>query len=157
MKKSIEMSIELAKELLNTNPALDAAIKSKFTDKELGLINHTRITSIKDAFLNNGIKEKDFAEKTQFDSPDEKAFKEIKQFSIAVNPVGWEPDYEDGDQEKHFPVFQFSKSGFGFYDTYYDYDYTRTYLGSRPYATAELAEYAGKTILSTYKSLYTNK
>lgn len=68
----------------------------------------------------------------------------------AVLNEGWTPDWNDGDQYKYFPWFEY-KSGVGFSYSYYVFTHSRTRLGSRLcFKSSELAMYAGKTFTKEY-------
>ncbi len=64
---------------------------------------------------------------------------------------GWEPDWNDFNQRKWFPVFDMSE-GAGFGHSLYAYWGTDTAGGSRLcFETEELADYAGRTFNDIYK------
>jgi hypothetical protein len=79
---------------------------------------------------------------------DEKAYRKLKLIAKALNE-GWTPDWDNDDQEKWFPWFDFRGSRFVF--RLVSCNYTRSDLGSRLcFRTHELAEYAGKTFIDLY-------
>ena len=68
---------------------------------------------------------------------------------------GWTPNWEDSNEPKYYPYFKM-KSGFGFSRSYFIYDGSITYVGSRlVFKTSELAIYAGQQFESIYKDLFT--
>ena len=67
---------------------------------------------------------------------------------------GWIPDWEDDDESKYYPWFEY-KAGVGFSRTNYDDWYTNTYVGSRLcFKSSELALYAGKQFEVLYNQLF---
>jgi hypothetical protein len=84
------------------------------------------------------------------DTRDEVAFKKLKIIICAINQ-GWVPDWGNGNQRKWWPWFTLS-SGFGFSDSYYNYDNANTNVGFRLcFETKEKADYAAKQFLDIYK------
>ncbi len=71
----------------------------------------------------------------------------------------WEPDWNDGDQEKWVPWFDMevdnrNPSGFRFDDSRYDYTVTSSTGGSRLcYQNSEDAEYAGTTFTELFRGM----
>lgn len=82
-------------------------------------------------------------------SKDEVAYKSIKLIAKTLNE-GWEPDWNDDDQYKYYPYFEWSVgSGFSFDGCFCVI--SRSNLGSRLYfKSSELATYAGKQFISIY-------
>ena len=77
------------------------------------------------------------------------AYIKLSIINKALNE-GWEADWKNGNEYKHYPYFVYSGSGFRFNLTYYHF--TGAYVGSRLYfKTRELAEYAGKQFTELYK------
>jgi hypothetical protein len=67
---------------------------------------------------------------------------------------GWKPDWKNSNEWKYVPWFYMDKPGSGF--SYFDYGRwcATSFVGSRLcFKTRELAEYAGKQFLDTYKEL----
>ena len=72
----------------------------------------------------------------------------------AIND-GWVADYSNSKQQKWFPVFYMSPSGFVFHFSYY-YGYSYAYAGGASrlcFETEAAADYAGKTFLEIYKGI----
>jgi len=88
------------------------------------------------------------------EDPDEIAYKKLKVIIKAINQ-GWIPDWNNNDEKKWWPYFILS-SGFGFSDTYYDYDNPGTFVGSRLcFETKEKAVYTAEQFLDLYKEFLT--
>lgn len=88
------------------------------------------------------------------ENPDVIAYKKLKIIVAAINQ-GWVPNWNNTDQKKWFPWFNLS-SGFGFSRTYYGYDCTFTYVGSRLcFESREKAEYTGTQFQELYKDFLT--
>lgn len=84
--------------------------------------------------------------------PDEVAYQQIKIIARALNE-GWKPDWNNSDEYKYYPWFEFSGSGFGYSHSGCGYDYTATAVGSRLcYKNLDLAKHAGKTFIKIYNS-----
>lgn len=82
------------------------------------------------------------------------AFAKLSIIARALNE-GWEPDWTNSRQRKHYPWFKVS-SGSGL--SYDDYAFTRTSVGSRlVFKTEELARYAGQQFLDIYNEFITIK
>ncbi|MDN3672637.1 hypothetical protein QWY99_06160 [Flavobacterium branchiarum] len=115
-----------------------------------------RVKSLNDALRENGVSEKKFRESCEGMSPDEVAYKMIKEIVKAFNE-GWVPDWSDSSQNKYYPWFKMgSPSGGGF--SYDDCAYWHTYsfVGSRLcFKSADLAKHAGQLFESIYKDFLT--
>ena len=73
---------------------------------------------------------------------------------------GWKPDWNNDDECKYYPWFQYSSgsSGFALSHCAYGYDRTRTLLGSRlVFKTADLAMYAGTQFTALYQEYFVIK
>ena len=65
---------------------------------------------------------------------------------------GWQPRM-DGSEDRYYPYFYLSSSGFVFYSTFYASTFARTASASRLcFKSMALAEYAGKTFTEYYKN-----
>lgn len=83
-------------------------------------------------------------------TPDEIAYKKLKVIAKALNE-GKVLSYADSNQKKWYPWFEYSGSGFRFYDTYCVCTYTLTSGGSRLcFHSDELAKYAGTQFIELY-------
>jgi hypothetical protein len=95
-----------------------------------------------------------FAEPKNQDQVAVNAFAKITTIAKALNE-GWTPDWDNWDQNKYYPWFDFRSeavagSGFSFDD--YGYGGSDSGVGARlVFKTRELAEYAGKQFTDTYK------
>ncbi len=70
---------------------------------------------------------------------------------VEVAVEDWEPNWEDGNEPKHYPVFKMG-AGFVFSNTNYYYTIANAGLGSRLYfPTAEMAATIGKRFSHLYK------
>ena len=84
---------------------------------------------------------------------DEINYRKIKTITRALNEV-WVADYTNDKQEKWWPWFKVSSSGFVFRDTIYYSSYADAGGGSRLcFKDSDLAEYAGKQFTELYKNL----
>lgn len=76
----------------------------------------------------------------------------------AINE-GWEPDWNDGDEDKYYPWFDMevddnNGSGFRFGDAHCDYTATGTTGGSRLcFKTSKAAEYAAKQFIDLWRDM----
>jgi hypothetical protein len=85
-------------------------------------------------------------------SVDEIAYRHMKALTLVLNE-GWKPDWYNESEQKWFPYFRVSSSGFAFCDA--DYGNVYPYAGHASricFKTKELAEYAGKLFTSIYES-----
>lgn len=108
-----------------------------------------RIKTFDDVLSENLISKEEWEKQIAGLSKDEIAYKSIKLIAKALNE-GWEVDWDDDEQYKYYPYFEWSVgSGFSFF--VYDYVFSRSDLGSRLYyKSRELATYAGKQFNSIY-------
>lgn len=87
------------------------------------------------------------------DTADEAAYKKLKVIVKALNE-GWEPDWNEGDEEKWYPWFYLNQPGFRL--NHVAYHYTLSNVGSRLcFKSRELAEYAAKQFQSIYQDFFT--
>jgi hypothetical protein len=152
--KTLKISEETARELY---PTADEKLK-KILEESFGLEFFTpknimdRIKTMQDVY--NELKLDAFCHERLLTesglSKDEKAYKRLKLIVKALNE-GWVPDWDDSNQRKYFPWFNFG-SGSGFSSFAYDSWIADSGVGSRLcFRSAELAEYAGKQFTSIYK------
>lgn len=112
-----------------------------------------RIKTLDDVFEAAGITAKTFYVKCATDNLDEDeiGYREVKLICKVLNE-GWHPSWDDGNY-KYCPYF--NMSGFGFSITTYAYWIASTTVGSRlVFKSRELAEYAGKNFIESYKKMY---
>jgi len=153
-EKQLIISKEEAKKLYQDVPdKLKKMFEDTFGKKEfLPLKIEDRVKTFEDACKILGVSSK-LPDVSTFPIENQKYF--IAQHKLitiikALNE-GWEPNWNDKNEHKHYPLFTQSPSGFGFSDTSYDYWYTGADVGSRLcLKTEELAEYIGKQFESLY-------
>jgi len=112
-------------------------------------VDYQEIKTMSDVYRVNGI--------TKLTTPSdtkEHYYEDLILVAKALNG-NWKPDWNDINEYKWFPYFQFS-SGFRFSDTFADYDCGNagTDFGSRLcFKNKQIAEYAGKTFIEQYEKL----
>ena len=129
-------------EILKENFGEDIAKKPDFRD----------IKTFDDACRHCGISEKVFNEsyKQLNLNDDTVAYEKCKIIVKAINQ-GWVPDWDNTNQKKWWPWFRLS-SWFGFVNSYSDYDFSDTTVGSRLcFETKEKSDYAAKQFLDIYE------
>lgn len=110
-----------------------------------------RVKSFEDACLLTGrvADDADFHTGT----PDEIAYKKLKVIALALNE-GVTLSFANSNQKKWRPWFEYSGSGFRFYDTYCGFTFTTATGGSRLcFHSEELARYAGTQFIDLYNQL----
>ena len=110
-----------------------------------------RLKTVEDAFNEVGLDYKIF--KTNAEncglSDDEMAYCILKIIAKALNE-GWTPNWEDSNERKYYPWFEYKK-GSGFVYHCVDYWSTLTDVGSRLcFKNAELAKYAATQFIEVY-------
>jgi hypothetical protein len=115
-----------------------------------------RIKNFDDVLRENGIVKLDFEKSCQGLTPDEVAYKMIKEIVKAFNE-GWVPDWTNSNEYKYYPWFKMgSPSGGGFSFDGYDCWSTYSCVGSRLcFKSADLAKHAGQLFESIYKDFLT--
>lgn len=111
-----------------------------------------RIKTFEDACNEMGINPDELT--SSFDTRDERAYKKLKVIIKVINE-GWEPNWNDSKEYKWFPWFKWSSgSGFAFSDSYFDFAYSITCVGSRLcFPSEELANYFGKQFIEIHNEL----
>lgn len=110
-----------------------------------------RIKTFEDACIEIGIDATDANFSTG--TTDEIAYKKLKVIAQALNE-GTVLSFANSDQRKWYPWFEYSGSGFRFYDSYFDFSRTRACGGSQLcFHTEKLAAYAGKQFIDLYNDL----
>lgn len=113
-----------------------------------------RIGSFEEACTKNGTDPKD--PKFSTGAPDDIAYQKLKEITKAINPADFKVDYNNGNQQKWYPYFTGSGSGFRFLVSYFDWSNTNSFGGARlSFSTDEDSDYAAKTFLSLYKDFLT--
>jgi hypothetical protein len=85
-------------------------------------------------------------------APDEIAYHLLKLLPLALNPVGWKPDYNDDNQRKWSPWFYMDSPGFRFDDSLYGLTGAGSTGGSRLcYASEKISDHAGRTFVKLYE------
>lgn len=137
------MSVELAKELMGENPAIDALIKANFSDKELALDVKSRIKSYVDACNDQGITPLNISAFSALPSIDQVHAFASHRVTTVIRSLneGWVPDWNNSSERKYYVWYQFG-SGVGFSYGVYGYDRSYSAVGSRlHFKSEELAKY----------------
>ena len=115
-----------------------------------------RIKSFDDVLRENGIVKLDFEKSCQGLTPDEVAYKQVKEIVKAFNE-GWTPDWTNSNEGKYYPWFKMgSPSGGGFSYDVCDGWAAGSYVGSRLcFKNSDLAKHAANLFLDIYKDLQT--
>lgn len=139
-----EAGIRLKKQIEETFPI--EMISGKITD---------RVKSFEDACAVLNIDIDWFKDQTQYDSPDELAYKKMKIIVRALNE-GWTPNWDDSDEYKWRPWFYMDNpSGFRFGDSRCGASCSHSAGGSRLcFKSRELCDYAAQQFLPIYKELF---
>ena len=77
------------------------------------------------------------------------ALYKIQCISKVLNE-GWEPDFNNSNEHKYYPWFDYKNTGWGFYSVSWDYVCSDSPFGCY-YKTKELAEYSSKVFIDIYK------
>lgn len=77
------------------------------------------------------------------------ALYKIQCISKVLNE-GWEPDFNNGNQYKYYPWFEYKNTGFGFYSVYWASVFSVFPFGCY-YKTEELAKHSSKLFIDIYK------
>lgn len=148
MKKTLELTADQAKGMLGKDDLMDALIKANFSGKELGLNIMDRIKSHQDALDWKGETIEDFNWRTERDTDQQKATKELEDIADALR------DGNELGSYWYYPYFKKvakpgSGVGFAYHGYYYDDD--RSYVCARLCVdTADKAIYMGKQFESIY-------
>jgi hypothetical protein len=157
MKKTIEMTSELAKELLGTNPAIDVIIRANFTAKDLGLDVKGRIKSYADACADQGITPltlKAFSGLPSIDQVHAFASHRVTTIIRSLNE-GWVPDWSDDNQRKYYVWYTYG-SGVGFSCGDFSCDRASSAVGSRlHFKSEELARYFASQFITDVNEYFT--
>jgi hypothetical protein len=91
-------------------------------------------------------------------SPDTLNLERLGIINKAINDPNWKPDHTNHDQKKWFPIFKASSSGFGFSNSYYLYEYSCAYVGSRLCSeNEERSTFSGTRFAKYWEAFITNK
>ncbi len=94
------------------------------------------------------------AERMQYLTPDERAYKEWALIAQALNE-DWVVNVNDTDQRHYWPVFERSAVGLS-YDVF-DLSYANAYVGARlVFRSWQLVEYAVNQFPDTFKAFFNN-
>ena len=155
MKKTIELSIEEAREMYKTADAsLKKLLLANFTASELSVNIMDRVKSFEDACKIDGLNPENLILRWQSngDTNDEIAYKKLKIIAKVLNE-GWSPNWKDTNECKYYPWFEVGSSGFSYHD--FSYQYTYSYFAGRLcFKTKNLAIYFGKTFIDIHKEFY---
>ena len=115
-----------------------------------------RILCFDDVLHENKIDVAQFLKSLEGLSPDEVAYRKVKQIVKAFNE-GWTPDWTNSSQYKYYPWFKMgSPSGVGFSSHVYASWIARSGVGSRLcFKSSDLAIHAGKLFEEIYKDFLT--
>ena len=148
MKKTIELSLEKAKELYGKNPEMDQLLLANFTEDELTKKDWRDLKTVDDcyAYLNTWHIYQHISE-----TNDEYAYRQLKVIIKAINQ-GWTPDWNNSSQYKYYPWFEVTSGGVEFsYSGYYCAS-TSTRVGSRLcFESSEKCKYAATQFVEIYK------
>ena len=112
-------------------------------------VDYQDIKTMSDVYIVNGI-----TKLTTTPETIERYYEDLRLVAKALNG-NWKPDWNDNNENKCFPHFQFS-SGFHFSHayTFYMCKHTNSDIGSRLcFKNKQIAEYAGKTFFEQYEKL----
>jgi hypothetical protein len=114
-----------------------------------------RLQTFSDVLEVNGTDPVEFEKSLAGLSPDEVAYRQIKEIVKAYNQ-GWIPDWDNSNETKYVPWFDMrNSSGSGFADIGYGYGYSNAYVGSRLcFSKRKHAEDAGKKFTPIYKNFF---
>lgn len=96
-----------------------------------------------------------FTDASEDEIEGEFAFHQLTVICEVLNE-GWIGDYNNSEEKKHYPWFEWSDatSGFGFSFSFYVFTYSLTFVGSRLcFRTDKLAAFAGRTFLKIYNKV----
>ncbi len=127
----MKKTVELAKTFEAAHPVF---LKKKFKDKDFLILQKRKVDELTTA------------DKLMISS---EVWRSALKFKV---------NYKDGNQEKWFPVFRHTGSGFVFSHSLYVYTYTRTYCGSRfALPDSDTAADFGRTFLPLWNDFLTIK
>lgn len=147
------------KDALKAYNNADASGKKLLMDligpEQLPLNVMERIKTVEDACFELGVHEADIDLNIQTATFGDRvtALRAIAKLMVVAKALneGWEPDWNNPNQAKWYPWFEFTGSGFRFCDSYYAYTLTDSAGGSRLcFKDKKLAEYAGKQFIELY-------
>lgn len=152
---SLQIEKQTAKRLFETAPDwFQKQLINEFGEATFKTKEFEKIKTFEDACNMLGIDPASVINEN--DQPDEKAYKQLKVIIKAINS-GWEPNWNDTNQYKWFPVFNLS-SGFGFSGSSYFCTYSVTPVGSRLCTdTSEKALYIAKQFQAEYEDYFLYK
>lgn len=114
-----------------------------------------RVRTFKDVLTAEGITENEWLVSSPSLSTDEVAYRKLKLIAKVLNQ-GWEPNWDNGNELKYYPIFRMSSSAPGFSYCAFSYGASNAWcIGSRlVFKSRELAEHAGKYFIEEYKDFY---
>lgn len=144
------MELETAKRIYAEGSGwVKTALEKEFGKENLVEKSFTKVKTIADAAKMAGYSP-DYLILRDQESADEWAYRMLKMATKAINQ-GWVPDPSNKKQPKWYNWFEIDSSGAGFSNSYSDYDYVGTCLGSR--LCFENAEKA-KFVREQFEELY---
>ncbi len=157
----MQLTKEKAKELYDFVPdSFKGELEKEFGKKAFEKREYEKLNTFDDCCRACDTTEEDFKKKfiPLGLSPDALNLEALGIINKAINGPGWKANHADHNQQKHFPIFAASSSGFGFSFSYYDCGNTNTYVGSRLcLESGEKAVYSGTKFIKFWEGLLTNK
>ena len=129
----------------------DKALLTNLFGADLFVFNPIeQIQTFDDVLRINGVDPEDFQLSGANLTPDEFAYRQLKEIVKAYNN-GWVPDWSNNNEPKYYPWFKWNGSGFSAYDCVYGYSYSA--LGSRlVLKSRELAEHVVEHFIDDYRA-----
>ncbi len=144
MKKKIELSVETARSLYKTaTPELKVILEENFDKKDLSNKITDRIKTLDD--VRRKLVLTDLSTKQALSR---RAFASLQEIAQALNE-GWEPDFNNTDEGKWYPLFAKAESGWVFYCSYVHYSTSKVGFGSC-FRSKELSDYAAAQFFDVY-------
>jgi len=151
----LKLDKKTAKKLYPEAPAWFQKVLIETFGEKSFITDWRNIESYEDAVEMRPVDEDDIIYST--DRPHIVAFKQLCHITKLVNG-DWIADFNDSDQPKYEQVFLSSGSGFDFSGSVTYYVSRFSYVGSRLCCkTKEGSDFIGKTFISQFKLLITNK
>lgn len=152
MNTQLVISLDKARELYpKASSELKVILDETFGKNNLKSNVTERVKSVQDACYELRISYVDFITSLRGLSPDTYAYECLKMITKALNGE-WKVDYLDKTQQRWFPRFTLSSSGFAFLAASYIYSYPSAGGASRLlFKNKETAEYAGKKFIDLYR------
>lgn len=150
--QALKLDEKTARELYqNADPGLKAILNCSFGEEAFKVKKpFNEIVTLDDVFEAAGVDPTNPQYHTG--EPDEVAYRILKLLPLALNPIGWKPDWNNSNQYKWSPWFKMDKPGFRFDGSRCAYAGTVSTGGSRLcFASEEISDHAGKTFVRIYE------